>query len=481
MPSVPARSHDDDTARKDWVWTPFRHYDWPDHGDLENMPAKEVLKVKMRCWELDNCAGFSVRDGTAWLKKSTKPLHKEDLHYMGDDDPVLFFTLAPAHELAWQEFRNCDYPNRGDVETVESTDLMFLKRHAEQHGYAGFGLRGNQAYMKGSDWPLGPKNLTCSDDLGPCAFYLPVPEERAVGASPYVNTHLAYGVACADAETDCKSAGCCQAPGTFCFEVSASTSRCLPDCPLENPDCRLVGSPRVKDTSLFCFSVVMARSLEFELVDERLKQGAGLALCEEYIIYSSERVMLSNGDVTVPLKALKIPNAKPRRQAYEEVWSTIIDHYIWRQHEWIVQVDAHTLLFANQLKLQLHNHEQEIMKAAAGKGLYVQTCKGQQPFTKGLQIISQDGIASMGFHMDKCQFADVEDETVWLQRCLEAVQAHPVQLSQLFVDTACAGSKSSVQTVSLPDCSFQKVAFHPLSSSALMDQCISQAQQMSFK
>merc|ERR1712008_2038 len=201
------------------------------------------------------------------------------------------------------------------------------------------------------------------------------------------------------------------------------------------------------------------------------------------MVISDDRVMLSNGDFTVPLPTMKNSTTKPHRVAFVEAWNLIFDHFIWRQHDWMVQVDAQTLLFANELKMRLHNHAAEIKTIAAGKGVYIQTCAGEQRFTKALYVISQDGVGSMAFHRDKCRWEDIDDEVAWVTQCLEAVQAHPVPMSEIFVDTGCTdeGSLSLAQSVSQSDCSSLKVAFHPLSSSLLMDQCVSQAREMTFK
>jgi len=70
-----------------WIGVP--HFDIADRYDAVNMDASDLKAVTKRAEEL-GCAGFSVFNGRAFLKK-VHHLTLNDLNFMGHDDPNIFY------------------------------------------------------------------------------------------------------------------------------------------------------------------------------------------------------------------------------------------------------------------------------------------------------------------------------------------------------------------------------------------------------
>jgi len=78
---------------EDSGWVRYLHYDLPDEVDAEHNEYPDIADA-MRHAEEEGYAGFSVQEGQVWFKK-VKSLVKTDLHFMGTDNPVVFYVYRP--------------------------------------------------------------------------------------------------------------------------------------------------------------------------------------------------------------------------------------------------------------------------------------------------------------------------------------------------------------------------------------------------
>jgi len=78
---------------EDSGWVRYLHYDLPDEVDAEHTEYPDIADA-MRHAKEEGYAGFSVQFGQVWFKK-VKSLVKTDLHFMGTDNPVVFYVYRP--------------------------------------------------------------------------------------------------------------------------------------------------------------------------------------------------------------------------------------------------------------------------------------------------------------------------------------------------------------------------------------------------
>lgn len=401
-------------------------------------------------------------------------------------------TGKPTRE--WTQVPNCDLPNQHDAETVHSTDIAELTRLADQKGYSGFCVRDGAAHMKRTEMPLTSSNLTCGV-LGDCTFYLP-PGPAGSGAStpldreppampsvpiePYSNSHAPFNHTCSAIGEDCSQTRCCSTPFSACFERNASLAVCATNCTPGMRDgvrwsCKATGVVKVVHFSLFCFSVVQSTGSDFEFVRSQLQTGEGIAACDDYIVFSDASVELLTSDSrTVPIGNFQErPGAPSELSAgtYFAVWKALCDHYIWREYDWTVKVDSHTLLLPRQLKVYLMQHYATLHALLRRPGIYLNACNGTG-LTSALQVVSQYAMVELALAQDECAaFAATEmPEEVWFQQCMKTLKCDTVALP-IMDDSVCRG----VPNV-LPTCTFEHAAFHPLNSPAAVDACLRLAQ-----
>lgn len=87
----------------------------------------------------------------------------------------------------WRTYQHFDFPNKGDVEMMDSSDIAAVKRRVEEKGWTGFSIFGTHAFLKGPDGPHYFNDLLYEGPTSLATFYLlaSVPkEDRVVTASP---------------------------------------------------------------------------------------------------------------------------------------------------------------------------------------------------------------------------------------------------------------------------------------------------------
>lgn len=468
--------------RTRYQWVMYRGFDWPSSADYGEALDADVETAKELCLQ-EGYVGFRFSKGKVLLLSSPRPFQREDLVFVGPIDGVepVFYTLSPLREMAWQPAPGCDLPNIADAEVIPSADLEAVKRRAEQMGYAGFVVRGNMSHMKFTETPIVRNDLQCLD-ASACTAYLAAPHHRATGARPYTQTHKVYGSHCTPVGSfgNCAVSGCCAGEGRLCFERRPGVGRCARDCEssaaLGTPSsCKVLGLVTSPKVSLFCFSIAQSGGDAMRLIDGQLKHGAGIAECDEFMVFSDARVLLPTGQHTVPLSYFE---ADPRSDTgmststHYEAWLTIFDHFIWQQYDWIVQVDPSTLLFPRQLKYQLVKSVDKWDKfnEEERRGAYLATCpSGHVSMTGALQVISSRAVMMWNFKRGSCPSGGFFPADVWLQSCMSTLGATAVSLP-IIQDATCRSEEAE------PCSNFSFAAFHPLRTLHAMEECKAQAQ-----
>lgn len=474
LPGV--RSATKRTDRSGYQWTMYTGFDLPDSAALGELRDADVETAKRMCKE-EGFIGFRFCKGKALLVSFPRPLVREDLAFVGlpEDEKPIFYVLSPWREMAWLPAPSCDFPGQ-DAEVMDSLDLEVVKRRAENMGYPGFTVRAGKAYLKSVDQPIRRSSLKCYD-VGDCTFYLAAPHEKATGVRPYIDTHLKYQGECTQSGTkdNCVPTGCCTDKEDVCFEQQAGLGVCARDCNAgatnwRHRPCKVVGKVRLEGFRLFCFSLARSGGEDFRLTDGQIKQGVGIASCDEFMVFSDKRVSLSSGSYTVPLESFE-DSPKPFNKAstatHYQAWQAIFDHYIWREYDWIAKVDPQALFFPNQLKFNLMKNagEWRAFNAHDDKGVYLRTClSGRLWMTGALQVFSSKAAVIFSFQRGRCSSWGTLPEDLWLQSCVNSLGIHGIAMP-ILQDVDCGSD------LVMSSNNFTYTAFHPLASLHDMQDC----------
>merc|ERR1712241_223914 len=220
---------------------------------------------------------------------------------------------------------------------------------------------------------------------------LPHGDERSItGLDQMVVVKPAYEN-CAQAKDNCLITRCCAAVGYNCFKTSQGAGKCMRACTPGglNGTCEGV-APHMKPVveqpggSLFCFAVYTENtgsskpSSELGLLTMQHEKSVSLFSCAEWAVYSDVVVPLGGGDNTIQVDDVKGDfHLMKRKEAktwintgmFVQVWTAIHNAGHYRNHNWVIKVDADAVFFPHKLL--------NILKdvAVPAEGIYLENCR----------------------------------------------------------------------------------------------------------
>jgi len=327
-------------------------------------------------------------------------------------------------------------------------------------------------------------------------FYVPQPEVGAVASATYFHSDISWRGTCSESGKDCRKTQCCSDPSDFCFEKDDGWAVCRQHCKPGHHhgdgmwSCNVLGEARVPGLSLFCFALAPSSSDSgsgLGFLRAQVRKKAGIAACDEYMVFSDEKVELGHGSWTTPIRPFALAETgnetekkdlQPSVQTYYTAWEMVLKHYIWRVHDWIVKVDPQTVFFPKQLKVQLRDHAEGFLQLDKGHGVYLRTCVQDLPrMTAALEVVSQKAMATFTFKRTQCPAAKDTQlaEDRWLEQCLGHLDIIGARIGGLVVDGFCNKHRTATHPA---HCDFSKVAFHPATSIHAWEHCWNHAGSM---
>lgn len=227
--------------------------------------------------------------------------------------------------------------------------------------------------------------------------------------------------------------------------------------------------------SLYCFSVMQAKTYELSLIRTQLARGAGIFACDAWAVFSDVEIWLSPGPpvminttaIDVDLKAKDgVQEHILNTQIFMSAWDMVIKQGKYLDHQWVVKVDPDAVFLPSRLRVAIH--------AIAPKDdakLYLLNCDLSFGFYGALEVLSSLAVWTYSKSKDNCeQQLPYKDwgEDLYMRRCLDLLGVpHSTDLSIL--DDAYCGAKAG-------DCSNPKTAaFHPYKDAFTYFNCLADA------
>jgi len=328
----------------------------------------------------------------------------------------------------------------------------------------------------------GPQEWECKP-LGPLTPGLPLePYREGKEVAEWVGDRCA-----ASGSENCLKSRCCKDAGKQCYEKDSGWGACMQGCvpgPMEgdksggNWTCRALG-PRTraawKSPTLYCFSVIQPFGYERGLMLAQQSTGAGIWACEEYTVFSTEKVSLGfgpNGPVeTVTFVPAPVVRSKDytagNAELFMHVWDALSALGIWRTTDWTVKVDPDAVLLPPRLKQHLKPHN--------GEKVYVVNCA--KPFMPegpmmfgALEAISASAISAYFAGAGDCAGGlpwHEWGEDLFMGKCLEKLGVKRLNDFTIYSDGVCNGVDCTD-----PDAA----AFHPKKDVASWMACLKETE-----
>mmetsp|Transcript_59697 Transcript_59697/g.155289 ORF Transcript_59697/g.155289 Transcript_59697/m.155289 type:complete len:581 (+) Transcript_59697:64-1806(+) len=234
----------------------------------------------------------------------------------------------------------------------------------------------------------------------------------------------------------------------------------------------------VRPGSIYCFSLIMPKSYEQELMETQHSLNAGIFACDEAAVYSNMTLHLASGlqtgVVDSDLKCVLGGDAYTALNTwiFIAVWRKVVEDGRYLYHDWTVKVDADSVFFPDRLSVVLQDHK---------GGGFINNCK--YGLHGPIEVLSRAAVATLaedyaasfdGKSPKKCVEGlhfGTWGEDVFLDRCLHDVLKLPRGMDdRLMCEAHC----------DCPDWYWCKngtsrVVFHPFKRPDLYRQCMANA------
>lgn len=232
--------------------------------------------------------------------------------------------------------------------------------------------------------------------------------------------------------------------------------------------------------SLFCFSLMLPGSYEQDLLLMQHKEQVSIFACDQYAIYSRERLELAPGVHTITINSdLKCEKGGEFGTAlnldiFIAVWTKVISDGDFLVHDWTVKVDPDAVFFPAMLRQLVKKYSEHV---SSGNGVYLNNCK--YGMHGPLEIFSVSAVKAWGMgstscvkHFEKlCSGSCYWGEDMFIDQCLwKVLKVKRVNEYTLLTEDHCDPPEG------WQDCKNKtQIAFHPFKTLQGYRQCLANA------
>jgi len=215
------------------------------------------------------------------------------------------------------------------------------------------------------------------------------------------------------------------------------------------------GSP-----SIFCLTCIRATGYEPEIMRNSNRRSIGIFACDEYAVYSQDRVHLGAGLVTITFVPAAVGESKDgtagNAALFMNVWTSVKNDFRSKNLDWTVKVDPDALLLPDRLRQHISKHNTE--------SVYVKNCgaydaPGWPKLFGAVEIFSRRAMGAYFVGEQRCR-TELKwyswGEDLYMERCMDHLAVGNVIDLKVASDGAC---------IKEPNCGDGWAAvFHPFKS-----------------
>jgi len=253
--------------------------------------------------------------------------------------------------------------------------------------------------------------------------------------------------------------------------------------------------------SLFCFAVYTENtgstkpSSELELLKLQHKRKASLFSCAEWAVYSDVVADLGDGDMTTKVDDVKGDfHLMKRKEAktwintgmFNRVWTAIHETGHYKNHNWVIKVDADAVFFPHKLLKVLRD------VPVPTEGVYLENCKFVDwGYFGNLEVFSKQAFETLVTNLDRC-YSEVPwkvgvhggkygpmGEDLFAQKCMDLLEVGREENFGLTTDGACEADRPEGEEKNkmyIPTCAGTSTpSIHPFKKPEAYKKCLEEA------
>lgn len=251
--------------------------------------------------------------------------------------------------------------------------------------------------------------------------------------------------------------------------------------------------------SLFCFSVVLPKSTEVELMRQQFQRGkVGIYSCEGWSLYSNESIRLAVRDDAEAFTSVLPGELRVDHFTFYRLWKKILGDRRAFSHDWTVKADVDAVFFPSRLRGLLRNKwapHGKSEKPTILRHCYTRVVPLYPDANRGpILVLSQQALHAYQKQIEGCPQG--KNPVDLRARCLQGFGAKPMSVADIEVpfvfedafgllsETAWAcdvqqqlsgGKESPTDARGDYGCFAPSVAFHPFKSVEKWFDCRGQA------
>jgi len=236
--------------------------------------------------------------------------------------------------------------------------------------------------------------------------------------------------------------------------------------------------PYADSPGLFCISLMIPRTYEFDMLKDQHAKKVGIFQCNDYAVYSNESLSLSKGkhplktDVLHGSLIVKFGgewHSALNTDIFIRFWGKVIeDHRTWR-NEWTVKIDPDAVFFPSRLREMLRNRW---YAGKPPKPSYLNNC--HRGMHGPIEVLSKKAMEVYKKHWRDCKEGEPyehKQEDFYFRRCWKLLKIQKVEAYNLLFENLYACDERSDTRDGRHPCFSRQVSFHPFKSVEAYNQC----------
>lgn len=201
------------------------------------------------------------------------------------------------------------------------------------------------------------------------------------------------------------------------------------------------------ESSIFCWALMQPGGQEVELIRKQEMEGIGLFQCDSWTVYSNISYQFRHFRTNVVHESLEAHvggrwNTVLNTQVFIEAWKQVVADGKWRDHVWTVKLDPDTVFVPKVFKRIVSQSWVVRAENSNKDGIFLWTCKKTGELHGPVEALSRRAVAKWGRSHSECAelWTLPRQEDVYMQTCLEALNARGYYDAQLLTEKACKGT-----------------------------------------
>jgi len=201
------------------------------------------------------------------------------------------------------------------------------------------------------------------------------------------------------------------------------------------------------ELGVFCWALMLPQGPEIELISKQESEGIGLFQCDNWAVYSNISHQFRHFATSIVHESLYAPmggrwHTALNTHVFLQAWKQVVADGKWRDHAWTVKLDPDTVFVPKVFKRIVSQSSVVSAEKNHADGIFLWNCKDTGELHGPVEALSRRAVENWGKNHEECAtlWTLPRQEDVYMQSCLEALNARGYYDAHLLTEKACRGT-----------------------------------------